>query len=76
MGYGGIDQVEVDIDFDYFYVHREGGGGGYWNRYNIDSERAFLDFILEHDKDIDINLLQETTEEQKEIKDDFDNWLW
>jgi len=76
MGYGGIDQVEVDVDYDYFYVHREGDNGGYWNRYSIEGERSFLDFILEHDDDIDISLIQGDTKEQEEVRDDFDNWLW
>lgn len=84
MGYGGIDEVEIDDDYGYYYVHREGENGGYWNRYSIDGESSFLDFIGNHSNDIEISHLvdgekitENELQELEEIEqDDFDDWSW
>lgn len=52
MGYGGIDIVEIDEEHGFFYVHREDSDR--WNRYEIENERGFLDWIESYEEDIDI----------------------
>lgn len=85
MSYGGISEVEIDDEFGYFYVHREGEGGGYWNRYSIEGESSFLEFIRGHEMDIGISHIidgnQITESEFQDInngygQDDFTNWSW
>jgi len=83
MGYGGIEEVEIDEEHGFFYVKREGLGGekgGYWNRYKIDQEPGFLNWIYDHkiDKDTGFGDIPvygiEEEEEQIESEDDFQNW--
>lgn len=85
MGYGGIDQVEIDDEFGYFYVHREGTGGGYWNRYSIEEEPSFFEFVKGHEGDIEVFHLKDgmqiTESEFQDInsgygQDDFNDWYW
>lgn len=55
MSYGGIDAVKFDYEYGYFYVHRE---AGYWNRYHIDEEPGFREWINHYQDDLNVSEIE------------------